>query len=434
MKRKIALLLATLLVTSAMGACTPSTTPAAPSADTTDTVDGDKLDLVVWARVNDAPKYEEALAPFIAEHPNYNISIVGVGSNYDDLIDKIITGVAANDYPNVSQLGQRSGLSQLYDSGKLLPVEDFMTEDEQNDILPAYWERYTYKGKRIIVPYQASMPVLYYNKTYLEANNIAIPTTFEELVAAAAKAAKDTNGDGAVDIYGFNWPDDGPWYMQSLANSMGGPQTYDADGKAYLNTPSYERLFGLISQMVHTDKSMASNQHATVREDFANENLIFFMSSCASRGGIEKMLTGSFEMGIAYMPMFSEKHVPIGGNGVGLFDHNEAENKAAWEIVQYLIQPESIAMGVADKGYIPISQTVLEHPSIASFMEDPYSRIVIEQLEYLTCQGVRPSDSVVWSGLEAIMEVVEADPNADIPGELKKLQEKTDKYIAEYAK
>lgn len=124
--------------------------------------EGEQKELIFWTRINDT--FEEEIAAFETLHPDVKVTRVGVGSSYDDLVTKYIAAAVSGELPHVGLLSQRYGIPQIYDAGVLVPIEKFMSEEEQNDIMAAYWERYTYNGERVAVPFQSSMPVLYVNK------------------------------------------------------------------------------------------------------------------------------------------------------------------------------------------------------------------------------------------------------------------------------
>ena len=135
--------------------------------------------------------------------------------------NKVMAGIAGQNLPDVAQLGQRHGLAQMYDSGYLLPVEDLISQDILDDILPGFWKRFTYKDTKVILPFQNSMPMLYYNKTMFDEAGIDIPTPMEEVVAAAQEV-KDATGNS-----GFTFPIDYPWYIMAHCSNHGTPPASD---------------------------------------------------------------------------------------------------------------------------------------------------------------------------------------------------------------
>ena len=61
-------------------------------------------------------------------------------------------------------MGQRHGIPQFYDAGKLIPIENYMTQEEQDDVIDGFWVRYTGKWRSPgRFHFQSSMPMLDYN-------------------------------------------------------------------------------------------------------------------------------------------------------------------------------------------------------------------------------------------------------------------------------
>lgn len=432
-----------LLLTTACQSPAASSKPSAPAtaatalaaaASTAPADPAKPVDITVWARVSNQATYEQYAKSFMTANPNIKLKVVGMGSSYDDLMDKLIAGVAAKSYPNISQVAQRAGIPQLYDSGVLVPVEDFMTDKEQNDILPGYWTRYTYKGKRVAIPLEASMPILHYNKTFVEQNKIPIPKTVDELLASAKMCIRDTNNDKVTDIYGLNFPDGVALYYQSMIYSIENGKTEDSSGKPDLLGGPYKKMFEVIKQAVHVDKSMPPNQHKTAQEDFMNGNLIFYIGSCASRGTIEKGVNKKFEYAMATMPCFDKVAAPIGGNGLAIFKSTKEQEAAAYAFLKYMTRPETIADSVVNRGYLPISTSSLNQDIIQKQMKDPSTVIVIDQLKYLKAKNLHPTDAIVWDSMDAITEEVEANPKADIDKQLTKYQADINKFVSDYKK
>ena len=74
---------------------------------------------------------EERRKAFEAAHPDVDVTRVGVGSDYDDLTTKYNASAVSGELPHVGHVSQRYGITQLYDAGVLVPVDELMTEEEE---------------------------------------------------------------------------------------------------------------------------------------------------------------------------------------------------------------------------------------------------------------------------------------------------------------
>lgn len=345
--------------------------------------------------------------------------------DYDDMVNKVMAGISGKKLPDVAQLGQRHGLAQMFDSGYLLPVEDYISQDILDDILPGFWKRFTYKDTKVILPFQNSMPMLYYNKTLFEENGIEVPTTLDQVVDTA-KQIKDKTG-----IYGFTLNSDYPWYIMALMYNSGTAPV--VNGKAAMDSDEVKNIFEKIQQMSITDQSMPQNQHATAQEDFCNGNIGMLMTSCASYAKIQELTDGKFEIGIAQFPEVTTMDITMGGNGLGMFRSTPEKEKAATMFIEFMLDSQRIADGCLNSGYIAVTNAATETETYKKYLEDPNRQVVNDQLQYLGGAAVNPTDSLVWEEVMNLVDSVEADPDVDLDSRLQDINEKIEKYLNEYA-
>lgn len=415
-KKMIISVLGTMLITSGCG----SAVQKGEANKVTDTTKA-ASEITFWSTKEDT--FKEICDEFTAK-TGIKVNATYMGG-YDDMVNKVMAGIKGKNLPDVAQLGQRHGISQMYDSGAIVAIEDLISKDIIGDILPGFWKRFTYKEKKVIVPFQNSMPVIYYNKKVLETTNTKIPTTLEEVVSSA-KNIKDKAG-----IYGVSLNKDVSWYALGLMFSSNTKAINN--GKGTMNDDKVADIFSKIQQMSITDKSMPANQHATAQEDFTNGKIGMFMGSCAGYAKIEKLVDGKFEIGVAQFPKVETMDIPMGGNGLGIFNSTPEKQKAAAQFVEFMLDKERIASNSLKSGYIPVRNAAIETETYKEYLKNPNRQVVHNQLEYLGGAGVNPADSLVWSEIESLIDSVEANPDVDIKKELKSIDEKINKYIDQYA-
>ncbi|MCI3919100.1 ABC transporter substrate-binding protein [Paenibacillus sp. TRM 82003] len=368
--------------------------------------------------------YPEAIEEFTKANPKITVEAEYMG-NYDEMAEKVLAGIVSDSLPHVVQVGQRHGIPQVADSGKLIPIEDFMTEDEVADVRPAFWQRYTYKDKKWVIPFESSTPVMYYNKTLFEQKGVPVPTTWDELI----ETGKKVTGDG---VWGFNLAGDTPWYFQALTWNRGGEMIRE-DGSLNINGKEAVETLKSIQDLVHVSKVMPQNQIATSGEDFVAGKVAMLFRSGASLAGLKEQVGDKFEIGIAFLPMIDERWVPLGGNGLGIFKSDKAHEEAAWKLVQFLTTKEKTAEGSMNSGYIPIKASAMELQSFQDHLvADPNFKVAIEQTEFLRGQSINPADALVWSGIVTAIESVHNDPNANPQEILDKLQKEVQEYLDSY--
>ena len=149
------------------------------------------------------------LDPYIAKfnelYPNIHVEYV-VQGGYDDVRNQISTELGVGNQPNIAYCypdhvalynltGAVATLDNLIDSTIEITRADGtkevlgLTKDQKDDFITGYYEegRSFGDGLMYTMPFSKSTEVLYYNKTFFEANNIKVPTTWDEMEEVCAK-------------------------------------------------------------------------------------------------------------------------------------------------------------------------------------------------------------------------------------------------------
>ena len=148
------------------------------------------------------------IAEFNKLYPNITIQYESVGG-YDDVRDQISTQITVGNQPNIAycypdhvalyNLAQAVvQLDNLIESDLTVTRADGTTEvlgltDEQKaDFVEGYYNEGKMFGDGLMytLPMSKSTEVLYYNKTFFDANNLTVPTTWAELEAVCAQISK----------------------------------------------------------------------------------------------------------------------------------------------------------------------------------------------------------------------------------------------------
>ncbi len=423
-KKQISVAAAIFMAVSSMTAVNAQTVSGAKLASN----QTQKIKLNFWT--NDKALNAPELDVYKKQNPNVEIEATYQGG-YDEIVQKVQIAIAANTLPDFAVLGQRHGIPQMYDSGKLLAIEDLVSKDIINDILPALWDRFTYKGKKITIPFKSSAPSLYYNKKMFETAGLQPPKTMDEVLAAAKKLKVS---DARPAIYGINFADDTPWYIQPLIWNQD-KTVIDKDGKITLNTPEVVKAFDYLRIMTHVDKSMPANQHKSAKTDFTNGIAAMYIGSCSSYDSIVSEAKGKVDVGLTYFPAINSRNIPIGGNSLGVFKSTDAKVAASTKVVEFLLLPDNTLAYTMETGYIAVRKSVTESAKFLREKENNPAKVIIyDQFQYLKGQNVNPADSLIWQSFDELISKVEADPNTNIKAELDAIQKKVDLFMQDYKK
>jgi sn-glycerol 3-phosphate transport system substrate-binding protein len=380
------------------------------------------------------PALNEIVKDFMKENPTIKVN-VSLQGGYTDIVRKVQAGIAANALPDLVMLGQRHGIPQISDSGRLLVLNEYVTTADRKDISPGLFGRYTYKGKLMALPLAISTPVLHINGNRFKEvglNPDKPPMTWEDLVAYAKKLTRDIDGDGRIDFWGFNIHGDVSWHMYGFIYQNGGT-IYGTDGQAKLDSVEAIQAVQFWSDLVHKHKVMPPLAHDGGSKLFTAGNLAMFQRSSAFIEGAAKQIGKRFDYRVSYLPKGKNYGVPDGGGGIGVFKSTPEKERAAITLMKWLTGTKGVARFSKDTGYITFRKSSIALPEMkAYFAENPRDHVAAEQMEYVRSNPVNHADGAVWDGLEKLIEKVESDPKSDIPSLLKELNAKVNKEISQY--
>lgn len=204
-------------------------------------------------------------------------------------------------------------------------------------------EAVTMDGKVYGVPLVTERQILYYNTEMFANAGIAVPTTMEELEAAAAKLHDPSNG-----VYGFvsrGQRAAAVTQFSSYLYSFGGD--FDADGKATVDTPEALAAYTFYSGMLNKygppgTTEMSWPQALPV---FAQGKAAMYTDADSLMGNFNDPATTSIigKVGFAQFPAgpagSKPYNIPSWAIGINEFSQNK-EN--AWKFIEWATSPETV--------------------------------------------------------------------------------------------
>jgi multiple sugar transport system substrate-binding protein len=156
------------------------------------------------------------------------------------------TGIATGDAPDVFFISP-GDWRRYAESGLALPLQDYIPDYLTEDILPASWDAVTLDGNVYSLPFEMEPVVLWYNKTMLDEAGVEVPTTWDELVAAAEALTTDEH-------YGILIPTNPDYYQNFVFYPflwMAGGEVMNEDfTAAAVNTPETARALDLWGTLI----------------------------------------------------------------------------------------------------------------------------------------------------------------------------------------
>jgi len=215
-----AALAATLTVTACGGA-----TPGGGGAESGG---GSSADTSAWVLTGGGwPVIEQSFDSWNTAHPDQNIAVESFAN--DAFKEKIRTSVGAGQAPTLILNWTGGTLADYVDNKQVVDITA-QTKDLTR-VLPSVAQNGVVDGVTYAVPMNDVQPVvMYYNQALFDQVGIAVPQTYDELLAAVAKF-KDA-GIIPISIAGQSvWPE--LMWLQYLTDRIGGPQVFQnvLDGK-----------------------------------------------------------------------------------------------------------------------------------------------------------------------------------------------------------
>lgn len=154
----------------------------------------DTVTLDVWHQFTDPESaqtqaFEAAVEEYEKEHENIKIELHGLDT--ESYKTKISTEFASSaSGVDVFYYWAPGKLKQLTDADKVLPLNDYVTDDIKSRIKEGSTSNFELDGNLYALPIDSYMMCLFCNKDLFDQAGVEIPTTYDELITAGEALAK----------------------------------------------------------------------------------------------------------------------------------------------------------------------------------------------------------------------------------------------------
>ncbi|WP_352418177.1 ABC transporter substrate-binding protein, partial [Proteiniborus sp.] len=321
-----------------------------------------------------APVIKEMVEEFNASQDRIKVKEVYNPDMYPGLMQNLQAEVASGNNPSIVMIGYNYlkyfAANFNYTSPKEI-VEKYVPEDKNylsETFLDNILSLAQVDGEQVGIPFSISTPIIYYNADLFKAAGLdpdQPPKTWEEVRAYAKQISEKT---GEYGFYMQEYADN--WAVQGLLESNGA-KILSEDNRAAFASPEAVEAYQLLADMVLVDKSAL---HITADEGiqtFINGKVGIFAGTSAKIGTIQS--ASQFDLRATEFPVFEgkDRRIPAGGNFLPIMAQSEEEQKAAWEFIKFIMQPEWLAKWSQNTGYLPPRQDVAEDPDgLKAYIEE----------------------------------------------------------------
>lgn len=330
---------------------------------------------------------QKITSDFEAQSPNVKVKLVYQGS-YTDLQQKLIAAAKSNHSPAIAQTYADWNTSFVRE-GLLTDLTPYlkdpkhgMPDAELNDIYPVLREDNIWDGHYYSLPFNKSTPILFYNKTLLEKNNMKVPETWDEWKEASAKLST-TKPDGKGKITGTGFENGIVLEAYNYVLQAGGEFIDEKNQKLVFNSPEGRAGITFLRDMLQSGTARLAGEDGFMSGPFGRGDVAMYVGSSAGIPFVNKAVGGKFEWFAAVPPKGKKSVGYIQGTNVSMFAHLTEEQKlGAWNYIKFLINTDNSAYWAQKTGYLPIRASVSQLDSYKAYVKvNPVQGIAEKQLK-----------------------------------------------------
>lgn len=333
------------------------------------------------------------------DNVTFNVSQFELAREYNEITDCFDTEYAVDilyeDYFNMS--------TYIY-TGRVVPLDDIITEEIRNDIYGSFWESSQKQGKTYMMPFLSFQNVLCYNKDLFRdagldkfiSDKDEVQTWTMEEWETILKTLKENLPDTSYPMMMYAASEDGDKYIMTLLQSFGNP-LFDDSGYFNLNTPKGNDALQWIRKC---DKKgyFPPNSESLVMLDnyslFTNGQLAIYMVNASLKPQFED---AGLDIGFVNFPSIDNAgYYTDVTSGFEVFDNGDEDKiKIAKDFVKYIYEGEWLDYSAES---IPVSKRVSEkYADDLKFIE-----------KYINNNGTPvnfPSDNPNWRGVRDVFYI-----------------------------
>ena len=366
---------------------------------------------------------EKLAADFNASQKDFRIVPTYKG-NYTETVTASIFAFRSRSQPAIVQVNEIATATMMAARGAIYPVFELMRDQKEefspNAYLPAVTGYYSdVAGNMLSFPFNASTPILYYNKDMFRAAGLdpeAAPKTWPEVGAAA----KRLRASGAPCGFTTSWPS---WVqIENFSAFHNAPISTSSNGFAGLdaeltfNNALVVRHIGQLAEWQTTKVYDYSGRGQSAEPRFQKGECGIFIGSSATRADIRA--NSKFEVGYGMLPYWPDvagapQNTIIGGATLWVLrSRPRAEYAGVARFFAFLSKPEVQAAWHQDTGYLPVTRAAYDLTRSQGFYDrNPGAAISIEEITMkpptVNSRGVRLGSFVlVRDAIEDELELV----------------------------
>lgn len=382
---------------------------------------------------------ENLAEQFESEHEDIQIKLSSKGS-YRGTLEETLSAAEKGNPPAIAQIFE-IGTTKARESGYFQPVEELIPQNHVDSLLQPLKSYYRFDGKLNSVPFNASNPVLAYNKDAFRDAGLdpeKPPETFEEV-----KEKADEITEAGINDYGITFATYS-WFIEQWFAEADEPFVNNDNGRS--GKPTKTNINGdFAKELLKWWKEMEQEgtyhnpgivNRGGAKDTFHDEDSAMLICSTSSIKGVESK--ADFEVGTGKFPVRDKRTgVLVGGASLWISEEiPEDVKEAAADFLTWLTKPEQQEKWHKETGYFPVhKETIPRLRNKGWFEQNPMYKIAFDQLtetkDTVATQGAQigPFDT-----MRTIIEesVDSMEDTSDVTKKLKRLDLQLEKKLESY--
>ncbi len=330
------------------------------------------------------------------------------GGTYDSteskILDRIYRGSPPGTFLTINT-AMRSflAINSLEDITDLAKAEGIF-----DDFIPAFRKTAMDKGRLYGCPFQASTPVLYYNKDMFEKAGLdpdIPPATWDDL-RRYSKILTLRKKDSVIrwgHIISGGWHD---WIFESFVRQNGfifwKPDKVMFDAPQSIDALIFWTKMGLEDKIMPTHSTWTSGPH-----DFLSKKTAMLYHSTGSLTALRTK--ADFPLGVAFMPKHITYGATIGGGPMWMYKKlSDKQKEAVWTFMKWMTSTDSQVFWSQKTGYLATRISSWKTEKMKAYLKAvPQAGVALDQADYagafLQVPGYHRVREVLKSCIDASM-------------------------------
>ena len=386
-------------------------------------------------------------------YPNIHIQHEQVGG-YDDVRDQIKTELTVGNQPNIAYCYPDH--VALYNLARaVVTLDDLiasdiqvtradgttealgLTQEQIDDFIEGYYNEGKQFGDGLMytMPMSKSTEVLYYNKTFFDANGLEVPKTWDELEALCARILEID-----PDCIPLGYDSEANWFI-TMTEQYGNPYTSASGEEHFLFDNAANKAF------VKEFREWYQKGYITTQEIYgaytsglfvATTGTNSYMSIGSSAGAQHQrpsLVDGAypFEVGIATIPQVDAANPKVISQGPSLCIFQKANPQeviASWLFVKFLTtNVEFQAEFGMTSGYVPVLENVTDNAVYAEELANANgyeslpllaTKVCLDQMDAYYTSPAFNGSSAARDEVGKLMQVCLTTTESDVAAAIKK--------------